>query len=110
MLQVDELERQLRLATKDVQVAEDELDNMRNKCALAEIETMNHKTESDTLRSKIFCMEHEMESLKSMCKEMEILQIEKNRYFITKRLFTLDSFMHRQPNPRNFSHHLCLMM
>lgn len=77
--QVDDLERQLRLATKEVQQAEDELDSMRNKCTMAEIDSLNQKTETETLKSRIVCMEHELESYKSMCKEQELLQIEKER-------------------------------
>lgn len=77
--QVDELERQLKVANRDVQLAEDELDSTRSKCTMAEIEALNQKTESDTLRSRIVCMEHEMESLKSMCQEQEVLQMEKDR-------------------------------
>ncbi|XP_066255166.1 myosin-2 heavy chain-like [Euwallacea similis] len=76
---VDELERLLRLAAKDVQLAEDELDSTQTKCAMAEIEALNRRTETETLKSKIVCMEHEMESLKSMCKVQEELRREKDR-------------------------------
>ncbi|XP_060518388.1 uncharacterized protein LOC132697113 [Cylas formicarius] len=76
---VDELERQLRLTTRELQLTEDELDNMRNKCTFAEIEVMNQKCETDTLKSKMVCMEQEVETLRSICKDQEILQLEKER-------------------------------
>ncbi|XP_066143432.1 golgin subfamily A member 4-like isoform X3 [Euwallacea fornicatus] len=75
----NKLERQLRLATENVQSAEDDLDSMRTKCAMAEIEAWNQRTETETLKSKIVCMEQEMESLKTMCKDQEALQMEKDR-------------------------------
>ncbi|KAH1024707.1 uncharacterized protein LOC109538520 isoform X1 [Dendroctonus ponderosae] len=98
---VDELERQLKLANKDVQLAEDELDSMRSKCTMAEIEALNQKTESDTLRSRIVCMEHEMESLKSLCQEQEVLQIEKERLQVS-----LDELVRMQDDYE----HMCIQM
>lgn len=75
---VDDLEEKLKAAMKEKIVAEDELEVMRCKSTTAEIDALNQKTESDTLRSKVVCMEQEVESLKCVCKEKERLKCERD--------------------------------
>nr|CAH7763215.1 unnamed protein product [Callosobruchus chinensis] len=75
---VDELEENLAMSNKQNKMLEDELEHVRCKCSYAEIDALNSKAEGDTLRSKLVCMEHEMETLKSQNKDRENLKQERD--------------------------------
>ncbi|VEN54836.1 unnamed protein product, partial [Callosobruchus maculatus] len=75
---VDELEENLTMANKQNKLLEDELEHARCKCSYAEIDALNSKAEGDTLRSKLVCMEHEMEMLRSQNKDRERLKQERD--------------------------------
>lgn len=75
---VDELEEKLATIKKDKTIAEEELEHYKCKCSLSDIEALNQKSECDALRSKVVCMEHEMESLKCMCKDKERMKHERD--------------------------------
>ncbi|CAH1961199.1 unnamed protein product [Acanthoscelides obtectus] len=75
---VDEMEENLAMANKQNKLLEDELEHVRCKLSYAEIEALNSKTEGDTLRSKLVCMEHEMETFRSQNKDREMLKQERD--------------------------------
>ncbi|KAJ8920783.1 hypothetical protein NQ315_004924, partial [Exocentrus adspersus] len=75
---VDELEGKLKYVLREKNAAECDLEVMRCKSTSAEIDALNQKTESDTLRSKLVCVEQEVESLKCVCKEKERLKYERD--------------------------------
>ncbi|KAG5880211.1 hypothetical protein JTB14_019002 [Gonioctena quinquepunctata] len=77
-IRVEELQESLSNLTKEKKRTEEDLDHMRCRCSVAEIEAFNEKAEGDTLRSRITCLEHEVESLKCMCKDKERLKQERD--------------------------------
>ncbi|CAH1280640.1 unnamed protein product [Diabrotica balteata] len=75
---VTELEDNLLKMSKEKALLEEEMNELREKCSAVEIENYNKHAEGDTLRSRLICMEHEMESLKYLCEDKECLILEKN--------------------------------
>ncbi|CAH1185900.1 unnamed protein product [Phyllotreta striolata] len=77
-LRIDQLEDDLRKVVRDKRIAEEEIERLRGKCSLAEIESFTHKAEGEELRSKVNCMEHEIETLKCVSMERQRLLEERN--------------------------------
>lgn len=77
-MRCDELQDQLFKITKERTQIEEDVELFKCRCSYAEIEALNHKAEGDGLRSKLACMEHEVESLKCLCKDQERLKQERD--------------------------------
>ncbi|XP_072389008.1 uncharacterized protein [Diabrotica undecimpunctata] len=75
---VAELEDNLLRMSKEKALIEEEMNELRERFSAVEIENYNKQAEGDTLRSRLICMEHEMESLKYLCEDKECLILEKN--------------------------------
>uniref|UniRef100_A0A6P7FWM8 Uncharacterized protein LOC114333528 n=1 Tax=Diabrotica virgifera virgifera TaxID=50390 RepID=A0A6P7FWM8_DIAVI len=75
---VAELEDNLLKLSKEKALIEEEMNELRERFSAVEIENYNKQAEGDTLRSRLICMEHEMESLKYLCEDKECLILERD--------------------------------
>ncbi|XP_056633910.1 centromere-associated protein E-like [Diorhabda sublineata] len=75
---VDELECCVMKLNRSKSFMEEEIIQLTRKLSDAEEGDFHKKAEVDILRSKVVCMEHEIESLKSMCEDKERLKSERD--------------------------------